>query len=144
METFRYILFSFVSSAEHDGVKDANFSRDQLMYVVCYSWRNLVMCLSPFKVQSMISDGKQPFVPCELVAVDLLFCFTAACVFLLNIFLIPLFASLLSQEKKPKRTNKVYSYLYCVGLPIFKLYGAQPCSKPCNTFIPLCIRDGQN
>lgn len=48
METLRYILTSFASFAEHDGVKDADFSTDHLMYAVCYS------CLSPFKVQSMM------------------------------------------------------------------------------------------
>lgn len=37
METLRYILISFASFAEHDGVKDAIFTIDDLMYAVCYS-----------------------------------------------------------------------------------------------------------
>lgn len=48
METLKYILISFASFAEHDGVKDAIFSIDHLMYAVCYS------SLSLFKVQSMM------------------------------------------------------------------------------------------
>lgn len=111
----RYILFSFASFAEHDGVKDANFSRDQLMYTVCYSWRNLVVCLSLFEVQTMITYGKKPLVPCEFVAVDLLFCFRAACVFLLNNFLIPLRTSLVSQGEKKnlKKMNKLFISVLC-------------------------------
>lgn len=34
METFKYILFSSANFAELDGVKDANCSREQLMYCV--------------------------------------------------------------------------------------------------------------
>lgn len=56
---------------------------------------------------------KNPLVPCEVVAVDLLFFFMAPCVFLLNIFLVPLLASLLCQGKKSKKMNKVFiSVLY--------------------------------
>lgn len=34
METFKYILFSSANFAELDGVKDANCSREKLMYCV--------------------------------------------------------------------------------------------------------------
>lgn len=69
--------------------------------VLFYSWRNLVICLSPFKLQSITSDVKKILVPYEFVAVDIFFCFRTAQVFhIIFFFPIPLFTSLVIQRKK--------------------------------------------
>lgn len=84
--------------------------------VLFYSWRNLVICLSPFKLQSITSDVKKILFPYEFVAVDIFFCFITAQVFhIIYIFFQFLYLLVMSfkEKKNIQKWTKVFLSVLC-------------------------------